>query len=116
MISAIETLDCANRVRRHYQLPRALEEALAAHYPDAQLTVQGFSRMVAGAKDHLSLAGEGFRAAGVKGEGRLVVTFLKPAGERPEALIGRFEAQLADAYGQPVVLVCRAPPLDGAAA
>ena len=102
MIKAYKTLDCAKKVRVHYLLPRWLDESFAELFPDAQVTVQRFSRFVNGAKDHLTVTcDDRFRAAGVLGASRLVVTYGKTAWQWSPAEIVAFEARLCDAgYGE----------------
>jgi hypothetical protein len=104
---AWKTLDCANKVRVHYQLPRAIDDEFLKLFPSAWVTVQPFSRLVSGAKDHVTIADSNrFRAAGVMGEPHLVVTYGKTAWEWSPAEITAFEARLARAgfgevtYGQ----------------
>jgi hypothetical protein len=95
---AFKTLDCAKKVRVHYQLPRAIDEAFLALFPTAWVTVQPFSRFVAGARDHVTVAdGDRFRAAGVIGEPRLVVTYGKTAWDWSPEEIAEFEARLCRA-------------------
>lgn len=99
-VLAFETLDCAKKLRIHYRLTSPLEEALLARYPRMTATVQRFSELVAGAKDHVTLTqGQSIRAAGVLGEPKLVVTYAKQDEERPVAAIETFEATLRDVYG-----------------
>jgi hypothetical protein len=101
---AYKTLDCAKRVRIHYQLPRPLDVSFAALFPDAEVVVQPFSRFVKGAKDHLTITrGDRFRAAGVIGEPRLVVTYGKTAWQWSPDEIAAFEAILeGGGYGEVV--------------
>lgn len=97
MIRAYETLDCASKVRVHYLLPVAVTPELLARIPDAQVSVQEFSKLAKGAKDHFTLLREGrVRAAGVLGENRLVVTYGKLLEQRPVEEIATFEAQLVE--------------------
>jgi hypothetical protein len=107
-VVVVETLDCAHRVRRHYFLPHPLSASLSVHFPEAEVCLQEFSRFVAGAKDHLSWTAPSFRAAGVVGEERLVVTFGKVAGLRPTEEMAHFEARLCHALGEAKLLL-RAP-------
>ncbi|MBI2566910.1 MAG: hypothetical protein HYV63_07770 [Candidatus Schekmanbacteria bacterium] len=98
MILARQTLDCANKLRIHYDLPAPVLASLGDYFPDAEVTVDAFSRLVQGAKDHLVIQRAGvFRAAGVIGEQTMVVTFGKPGGDRPDGAVSDFELGLSRA-------------------
>ena len=101
IIRAFRTLDCARKVRIHYLLPEPLSGPLLERVVEANITRKEFSRMVAGAKDHLSYTHERpqWHAAGVDGENKLVVTFGKLGEESAEGEIGRFERRLSAACG-----------------
>jgi hypothetical protein len=110
VVRAYQTLDCASKVRVHYLLPAAVTRDFLELFPDAQVSVQEFSRLVRGAKDHfIILRSERLRAAGVLGESRLVVTYGKPQEERPEEEISAFEARLTRAGFGPVEYHHRPP-------
>lgn len=101
---AFEVLDCASKVRIHYLVEAPLSGQLFQLFPDAEVTVEEFSRRVAGAKDHFTIVGGGrFRAAGVMGGDRLVVTYAKAGAARPEDAIAAFEARLCAAGMGPIL-------------
>lgn len=103
---AIHTLDCATKLRIHYLLPAPLPDAFRTSFPGAKVTVDAFSRLVAGAKDHFSVSRPGlFRASGVVGEARLVVTYGKPTGENPVEAVAEVESALVALGLGPVVPV-----------
>jgi hypothetical protein len=99
-IVALETLDCAHKVRVHYLLPQPLTPDLTQAFPEAEVRLDAFSRLVAGARDHLAFVSEGhYHAAGVIGSQRLVVTYGKPLASRPQATIDAVEAALCQTFG-----------------
>lgn len=102
-ILAVETLDCAHKLRVHYVLPDPLAQALCARFPDADVRVDAFSQLVQGAKDHLRFGRKhAFEAAGVLGETRLVVTYGKPLAARPTETVEAVEAALSAQYRAPI--------------
>ncbi|HEY1089301.1 MAG TPA: hypothetical protein VGE37_16460 [Archangium sp.] len=94
-ILAFETLDCASKVRIHYRVPSPLTPDLLSLFPDAVVSINRFSALVAGAQDHFSIQRPGrFHAGGALGGLHLTVTYGKSRGERPQAEIAEFEASL----------------------
>lgn len=97
IVQAVRTLDCANKVRIHYLLAQPLTSEFFGSFPEATIEVQEFSKCVAGAKDHFSITvSNRFRAAGVMGEPRMVVTFGKLGDVSADASIEEFEQRLAE--------------------
>lgn len=104
-VLALETLDCASKLRIHYLLPVPLSlelcEALAARDERLRLEVQAFSEHVVGAKDHATVRrAHDLRAAGVLGEPRLVATYAKGEGADPEGGRGLVEGFLRERFGR----------------
>lgn len=99
-IHAYETLDCASKVRIHYLLAQPLSARVLSLFPADSIEIQAFSQMVAGAKDHVTIRlGDSVRATGVLGETKLVVTYGKVRGDRPETEINHFESLLCGLDG-----------------
>ncbi|HBP20052.1 MAG TPA: hypothetical protein DEA08_19970 [Planctomycetes bacterium] len=102
-VLAFETLDCASKLRIHYLLPLELElglcEALAARDERLLLDVQAFSKLVAGAKDHVTVRRpHDLRVAGVLGEPRLVATYAKGERMDPQGAQALVEGFLAERF------------------
>src|SRR5262245_29360814 len=102
VIRACTTLDCANKLRVHYILPRVLSHAFLSLFPEAEVTVQAFSTHVPGARDHFTIVARGaMRAAGALGDNRLVVTYGKTDSLEHEAFRDALEGKLGAAgYGR----------------
>lgn len=95
---ACKTLDCANKLRVHYFVPRPLARDFLACFPDDHVTMNEFSQYVAGAKDHFSILRHNrVHAGGVMGEQRLVVTYLKAEQAEPIHDVADFERILEEA-------------------
>jgi len=108
---AVHTLDCATKLRIHYLLPSPLPDAFRARFPGARVTLDAFSRLVAGARDHFTVSRPAvFHASGVVGEARLVVTYGKPNGDPPVEAVAEVEAVLVALGLGPVVTVPATPP------
>ncbi len=97
-VLALETLDCARKIRIHYHLSGVVGEKELESFPGVKVDVQRFSERVAGAKDHFTLIrSDELRAAGVLGEDRIVATYGKTGGARPDGTIRAFERAIAAA-------------------
>lgn len=103
-VQGFRTLDCASKVRVHYLLPRALDEAFVEAFAGDDVTWRRFSELVAGAKDQFEIRrGSELRVAGVVGDARLTATFGKSNGAaQAEAIVAGFEQVLAGLFGRVV--------------
>jgi hypothetical protein len=101
-IRAFTTLDCHSKLRVHYRLPVPVTLELLAGFRGCELTVNEFSRIVAGAKDHFILGHATMRACGVIGEVKIVATFAKIPGAPAEEARALFERQLGSALKAPL--------------
>ncbi len=101
------TLDCAQKLRIRYVLPRPLAAGFPDLFPGAEVAWRRFARIRPDALDHFVVQRAGrFRLAGSAGGRLLTVTFAKGAGvERGR---GEVEAALA-AAGFPAIRYERAP-------
>ena len=94
---AFRTLDCAQKVRVRYYLPRDIDRAFLEALPCAKIEIEEFSKLVVGAKDLFRAAsGQQWNASGVLGERQMVITFGKfgGSGESAEASILAIDAAL----------------------
>lgn len=93
--------DCARRVRVRYTLPHPLDESLGEHFPRGEVTLQPFSKLVAGARDHLTITvGGGLLLRGAVGDNELEATYGKVTDVWPRSLISIVEARIEDYAAQ----------------
>lgn len=96
-IVAYRTMDCATKTRLYFKFPAPLDRDFLAFFPGAEVTIDEFSRCVAGAKDHFKLFLEDrWYATGVLGEPWLTVTFWKERGREIEQDLAGFESTLLE--------------------
>lgn len=99
-VRAVRTLDCARKLRVHYLLPRAVDDAWLESLGDVDVRVTDFSRYVAGAKKQFELRlGDDLYASGVVGQSRIVATFGKLGRTAHENLVHVFDALLVQHFG-----------------
>lgn len=98
------TLDCAQKLRVRFYLPRPVDRALLERLGAARVELREFSRQVPGARDHASLHGAGWSAGAALGDALLVVTFGKLGDGAEPAALGGFVAALEAAGLGPVEL------------
>ncbi len=92
------TLDCAQKVRVRYVLPRTVDRDFLTLLPEAEVVLNEFSRFVEGAQDHFSISLPGrLHLSGSLESEHLTVTFGRWDGERPDAEIALFEQLLFEA-------------------
>lgn len=102
-VLAVETLDCAEALRLHYFLPAPVEEEFLELFPPRLVTIQRFSEVVEGAKDHFSIRLEPYgHASGDLSGVRVVVVYEKPQGRVPVEAIAAFERALEEGGFGPV--------------
>lgn len=106
---AFRTLDCAQKVRIRFYLPRELDLELVRELPGRIDEVTEFSRFAPGARDHVRFSsGEAWSASAALGEALLVATFGKFGGGHEEEEIEDFKRALCAAGLGPVVEVSAA--------
>lgn len=106
-LRAYRGLDCARNARVHYLLPHPVDARFYALFPDAQLSVQEFSKQAANAHDHFTLVRGVQRITGVVGSERVVVHFGRCAIEGVDQDIAALEGTFVAAGWGPVEYVKR---------
>jgi hypothetical protein len=93
-IKAFKTLDCHQKLRVHYRLAQPVTLERLKDFGEYALSLNEFSKIVAGAKDHFTLSKPTVRACGVVGEEKFVVTFAKTDEAPAEIERAAFEESL----------------------
>ena len=94
-VVALQDRDCIDRLKFRYQLLAPLPGIFFEQFPDARVVIRQFSTMVPLGRDLFTIDKPAiFRAAGVVGDTKLVVTFHGSPRHWPRSLVDDFGRQL----------------------
>lgn len=97
--NAYQALDCGNKVRVRYHLPRPVTEELLASLELEELRIDAFSRIIQTARDPYRFSRCGLEGVGALGDPWLMISY---RGDCLEDCIRGFEDELERVLDAPV--------------